>query len=87
MESRYLGGADTYDAAYSISTFTLKNRWVAFVGHTHAAAVRFVFPRTVYTCTSPLELRLGVHVTIGKSFDIVIVVRKMTSAKLGLGWQ
>ncbi len=34
---------------YGISTFTLKNRWAAFVGHTHAASVRFVLPRTVYT--------------------------------------
>ena len=29
-------------AAYGISTFTLKNLWAAFVGHTHAASVRFV---------------------------------------------
>ena len=34
---------------YSISTFTLKNRWAAFVGHTHAAFTGFVLPRTVYT--------------------------------------
>ena len=59
MESRHLGSVLAKHAAYGISTFTLKNRWAAFVGHTHAASVRFVLPRTVYTRTSPVVLRLG----------------------------
>ena len=50
---------------YGNSTFTLKNRWPEFVGHIHAASVRFVLPITVYTRISPLELRFGVSVTIG----------------------
>lgn len=64
---------------YGISTFTLKNRWAAFVGHTHAASIRFVLPRMVYTRTSPLELRLGDHVTIGISFDIVIMAWQISA--------
>lgn len=60
-----LAKEDPATAAYGISTFTLKNRWAALVGHIHAASVRSVLPRTVYTRTSLLELRLGVHVTIG----------------------
>ena len=48
--------------AYGISTFTLKNRSAVFVGHAHAASVRFVLPITVYTRTSPLVLRLSVQV-------------------------
>ena len=65
MESRHLGGALAQHAAYGISTFTLKNLWAEFVGHIHAASVKFVLPRMVYTRISPLELRLGVRVTIG----------------------
>ena len=63
-------------AAYGISTFTLKNRWAAFVGHAHAASVRFVLPISVYTRTSPLMLRLGVHVTSGNSLDHAIMVQR-----------
>ena len=45
----------------------------AFVGHAHATSVRFVLPITVYTRTSPLMLRLGVHVTSGNSLDHAIM--------------
>ena len=62
--------------AYGNSTFTLKNRWAAFVGHTHAASVRFVLPITVYTRTSPLVLRLGVHETYGTSLESEITARR-----------
>ena len=46
------------------------------VGDCHAASVRFVFPRTVYTRTLLFVLRFGVHVTIGTSFDIAISARR-----------
>ena len=59
---------------YSISTFTLKNRWAAFVGHTHAASVRFVLQRMVYISILPLVLRLGVHVKRSTSIDMAIRV-------------
>jgi hypothetical protein len=57
-------------------TFTLKNRCAAFIGQTHAASIRFVLPITVYTRTSPLMLRLGVHVTSGNSLDHAIMVQR-----------
>ena len=36
----------------------------AFVGHTHAASVRFVLPITVNTCTLPLVLYLDMVMSI-----------------------
>ena len=72
--------------AYGISTFTLKSRWAAFVRHIHVASVRFVLPITVYTRTSPLVLRLGVHETYGTSLESEITARRksLRCAKLQL---
>ena len=66
----------SYDNWSPYRASTLKNRWTAFVGRAHAASVRFVLPITVYTRTSPLMLRLGVHVTSGNSLDHAIMVQR-----------
>ena len=63
-------------AAYGNSTSILKDRWAALVGRAHAASVRFVLPITVYTRTSPLVLRLGVHLTSATSFVSEITERR-----------
>ena len=55
---------------------SLKNLWAEFVGHAHAESVRFVLPITVYTRTSPLVLRLGVHETYGTSLVSEITARR-----------